>query len=683
MRETQGARAKVSPRSEVDRHVEGKVAMAALPPVFVDTETCVEALAARAQAEPVAMSGGDVGLVSAGVAAQGEVWSPQLLPYEEWTRPTGTASASGVSATADELMPASEIGLLYTGARGMGVSDEWRERVLAEAVSGSDTAKAESSAVVVPRSPMRRADGSIVEDADGCGMDGVFSVRECEGGYALVGVDVRRAGATAGRKDGLVIVLPSFIDGVAVVRISAEAFARRLVRGVSVRLLVVPDTVVSIADGAFSSLAAESIFLGARVEKPGAHRLDLAATLPPLPRRSFLVAAENPHLSAKEGSLYAQDGTRLLFAAPPYGEAFSFSEGVKSIAPAALCEGCSRPVSVACPSTMERVESRLFDDAVWLFDRDVPVREALAARGVRTASARAVCRQGCWYDFDGEGAVLVAGPPAPPSASRKFAASVRGEGGDADANASAMPARMALPREVDGAPLVRIGVRALQDAPAALSIPDTVRAVERDNECRGTVRLALPEGLVSIGAHSFRSRVLEGIVSIPASVESIGEGCFEYAVCRLEHTGSIVHVTADQLLSCFLDRLEDGAPFDFARYDELLMAGKSLPDSLGALLHRLSDARVPSAEVCEALVSRLRERKTEAMRRVAQEGSLAMVEALVRTGFIGGETFDEQIELLRSSNRADCVLYLMEWHRASSKEEGAASRVSSRERFSL
>ena len=88
--------------------------------------------------------------------------------------------------------------------------------------------------------------------------------------------------------------------------------------------------------------------------------------------------------------------------------------------------------------------------------------------------------------------------------------------------------RLALPREVGGAPLAYVAERALITAPATLVIPDTVREVRDGNACKGTRKLILPEGLRVIGAHCFCSRTLVGPVLIPASVISIGEGSFEY-----------------------------------------------------------------------------------------------------------------------------------------------------------
>ena len=211
-----------------------------------------------------------------------------------------------------------------------------------------------------------------------------------------------------------------------------------------------------------------------------------------------------------------------------------------------------------------------------------------------------------------------------------------------------------------------------------------MRTVERDNACRGVKRLVLPEGLEKIGAHCFCSRTLEGPVPIPASVRSVGEGSFEYAVCRLEHVGAVVHVSADQLLSCFEMDAKGGAPFDFARYDELLRAGKNLPDKLGAVLHRLAVPFALPDETRAVLVSRLREQEREAQERVAREGDCALVRALVEAGFIDERTFDRQIELLRACNRTDCVAYLMQWRREQGGDGKGATRTPTlHDRFAL
>ena len=57
------------------------------------------------------------------------------------------------------------------------------------------------------------------------------------------------------------------------------------------------------------------------------------------------------------------------------------------------------------------------------------------------------------------------------------------------------------------------------------------------------------QGLRTIGAHCLCSRTLVGPVLIPASVTSIGEGSFEYAIVRLAAADAVVHITSDQLIS--------------------------------------------------------------------------------------------------------------------------------------
>lgn len=663
--------------------------------VFCDSDTPLHILIEQALKNPPALDARDVEVARAARAEAGEVWSPQLPPYESW-------------AAREEVAAAGTDGdLLVVGSLGMGISDEEREELLAQAAQRA----AAEAAAAAPRERM---------EVD---LRGAVAVRQDEDGYALVGFDLHRFAHAMGECDGVVATLPAFVDGVPVVRIAAEAFARRLVQGVGVRLLVVPDTVERIAANAFLALSAGHIHVGRSVRVLGEQPCDLAGVSPQLKRRAFSVDPHNPHFQASDGTLFADDGATLLFLASPYPARVALPASVMRIGSSAFAAGCEPPDVVSCGSALAHVEAKAWDDAVWLCPKEAPVHRALVRRGVRIAGPHAVEQEGCWFDFDEAGAYLVAGPPAPTSVSRRFASAaavraavLRGQserdeapspgeiaaqaavafsataagsrvgGHAAAASAGQVPAPagandlLALPRKVAGRPLVRLGVRALPYAPASLVVPDTVRVVERDNACRGTRRLVLPVGLERIGAHSFTSRILEGIVSVPASVRSIGEGCFEYAVCRLEHAGAVVHVSADQLLSCFLDDPADGIPFDFARYDELLRAGKNLPDRLGALLHRLTSPYRLTDDTRALLVARLREQERETQERVAREGDRAMVEALVNAGFIDERTFDRQIELLRACNRTDCVLYLMEWHRTQS---GETKPPSTRDRFAL
>ena len=690
----------------------------------------IDALVEQAIKNPPRLDLRDVDVLEAARAEEGEVWSPQLLPYRSWTAAAreaaddeagerakaawraGTCStatesanlarAASARAEADQQAGGRKGDLYSAGSLWMGEFDD----LLAQAADQDEAASAPS---------VRRRER--MEE----GLRGAIGVRQVPGGYALAAFDLRRFAAAVGQREDLVVRLPALVDGVPVVRVAAEAFARRLVQGVGVRLLVVPETVEHVAAGAFAAVSVQRIHLGRGVSHLGEQRCDLAGVSPRLARREYSVDAGNVRYTACEGNLFADEGRQLLFLASPYRERVRLPRGVERVAAEAFADGCEPPAVVDAPASLARVDARIWDDAVWRCPVEAPVYRALEKRGVRLAGPAAVELDGCWYDFDDEGAVLVAGPPKPISVSRRFAeqaavraVAVRGKDGDAmeeeqvlsPFEAAAQAATefaasgeagssvdyvsasasdvLALPRQVEGRPLVRIGVRALPFAPASVVVPDTVRVIERDNACRGTKRLVLPDGLRSIGAHCFWSRKLEGSVPVPASVRSVGEGSFEYAVCRLEHTGSVVHVSADQLLSCFLAEPPDGVPFDFARYDQLLRSGKNLPDRLGALLHRLAAPYCLSDETRAALVAQLGGCRREAQERIAREGDLAMVSALVDAGFIDEESFERQIELLRACNRTDCVAHLMEWHRAQTAAKGGGSGAPSlRNRFAL
>ena len=631
--------------------------------VFYDIETPIDELIVQVHENELALAPSEVDVVDAARAIDGEVWSPQLPPYRAWAAQGGEKGADG--------------DLLVVGSWGRGLSDEEREALLAQATERE-----------------RRGDAARAQDArlEAVDLRGALRVRRDEDGYAIVAVDLRRFASAVGRSECLVVNLPAYLGGVPVVRIAAEAFARRFVQGVGVRLLAIPDTVERIGANAFLALSVQHIHVGAGVRILGEQPCDLAGVSPRLKRREYSVDVRNERFSSRDGNLFADGGATLLFLASPYDERIELPKGVECIGAAAFAAGCEPPSVVSCPATLARVDAKGWDDAVWLCPPEAPAHRPLAARGVRLAGLQAVELDGCWYDFDGAGAVLVAGPPAPTSVSKRFAAAaavraatLRGQSAVEQAPSPGQVAHSAahsvapedvlvLPRAVEGRPLVRVGVRALPYAPASLVVADTVRVVERDNACRNAKRLALPEGLEVIGAHCFCSRILEGPVSVPASVRSIGEGSFEYAVCRLEHTGTIVHVSADQLLTCFLTDAADGVPFDYGRYDEQLRSGKNLPDKLGAVLHRLTVPYRLEDATRTALVAYLRDHEREAQERVAQEGDRAMVEALVRDGFVDERTFDRQIELLRACNRTDCVLYLMEQHRAQTKPASVKDR---------
>lgn len=540
------------------------------------------------------------------------------------------------------------------------------------------------------------------------------TVRRDGEGWALSAVHLGKLAEHGLRADNLVVVVPASIDGMPVTRVASEAFSRRFTSGAQVRLLIVPDTVEVIGPQAFNAVCAEVVHLGARVRVFEPAPLDMALPNPRLDQRRYEVSDANERFFVCEGCLQeclADQGeepesvgtvpapSRLLFAQAPYDERLVIPEGVRVMGSAALAKGCPPPRVIDVPDSLERVDGTVAPETLWRASDPAALASVVARCGGRITDFQAVEENSCWYGFaDGE-AHLVAGPPAPDSPSRQFssAAHARLRGAatvsarEAAANAAsalAAPAaasdRLALPREVNGCPLTVVAERALIAAPATLSIPDTVREVRDGNACKGTRKLMLSEGLRVIGAHCFCSRSLVGPVLIPASVASIGEGSFEYAVVRLAAADAVVHITSDQLMSCFLEDAPDGIPFDFARYDDQLLAGRGLPDHVDALLHRLAAPFRLEPAMRDRIVDTLRERADEVIPSVAREGDIALVRALAEAGFLDDAAlFDRQIERLRASNRTDCVLYLMNWQHARTGAVPATAPTRARDRFAL
>ena len=177
-------------------------------------------------------------------------------------------------------------------------------------------------------------------------------------------------------------------------------------------------------------------------------------------------------------------------------------------------------------------------------------------------------------------------------------------------------------------------------------------------------------------------------MALPKSLRSVGEGSFEFSVCRLAWSGVAVHVPADQLLSCFTLDAEPGSdPFDLPRYDEVLRSGKNVPDRLGALLHRLERPVGLDAQMQAAFADEVRAAGREALVRIAREGSLEMVRQLADLGLMEDKRFDAQIELLRQGNRMDCVAFLMERrHRSGAQADKGGEQDASaslRSKFAL
>lgn len=555
-----------------------------------------------------------------------------------------------------------------------------------------------------------------------CESHAAVVVRPEEDGYALVRFDLRQlvsvlpASKGADASDEVVVFLPAYIGDVALRHICAEAFSHRLVQGLRLRFLGIPDTVKKVAGGVFSTLSVENIYVGKGLKTLGEQPCDVAGENALRAVRKYVVHSHNAYFTSDAGDLLSKDGRDLLFLAPPYAPRIAIRPGVVRVGASAFAKGCTLPAAVDCPASVCFIHSRIFDEALWCCPATTGAYRELKRRGVRLASPHASEYKGCWYDFDELGAVLVAGPPKPVSVSRCFSeqaaryaraqqqtlaqqqsapapelaqqvntaatvpvppASCASSNPLSPAAAAAAAAHvvsgvhggsiqesdvLVLPHQVAGRSLVRIAPGALPFGLSRVVFPDTVRIIGDNNACRNTIHVVLPAGVQSIGSHCFCSRQLEGLVVVPSSVTSIGQGSFEYACCLLEGTGVVVHLSADQLLSCFLTHPGDGIPFDFESYDALLLSGKNIPDRLGALLDRLVSPFRLSVSVRDALVAQVKAFPGGFEQRVASEGKREVVRVLAHANAFDKQTFARTLELLRRSNRSDCVAYLMQWH---------------------
>ncbi len=313
-----------------------------------------------------------VNVVDGGKAIEGEVWAPQLEPYEDWAKGPAEGFEEG---TDGDLYP--------VGVLGMGISDERREELGKHAKLVRQRLQAQDGAGVAAAGAAEAAGATATTDASfDQELRDIFSVRHDEGGWALCGVNVRRIAELLDAREELVVTLPTHIAGVPVVRIAAEAFARRLVQGVGVALLVIPDSVRSIGAGAFGALSATCVYLGSDLEVLGEQVCDLAGVSPRLCKRAYAISEHNATYYVENGSLYkrGEEGDELVFLASPYPEQITIAPTVAQIGSAAFAQGCDKPGVVRTSAQLARVIAKTFDDAVWICPPGAPAYHQLSAR---------------------------------------------------------------------------------------------------------------------------------------------------------------------------------------------------------------------------------------------------------------------------------------------------------------
>ncbi|MFR3090917.1 MAG: hypothetical protein ACLTMP_03545 [Eggerthella lenta] len=168
--------------------------------VYHGAHAPIEELLDHAIKNPVRLDARDVEVVEAARAVEGEVWSPQLPAYRAWAAEGEAGGVRAVRVARD---------LYSAGALWMG-----------------------SSTSCLPRRPnamppTRRRRRALVwrkgsAEPWGCGR--------CPSG-CLTAFDLRRFAAAVGQSDDWRFCCP-YVDGIPVVRVAVEAFARRFVQGV-------------------------------------------------------------------------------------------------------------------------------------------------------------------------------------------------------------------------------------------------------------------------------------------------------------------------------------------------------------------------------------------------------------------------------------------------------------------
>lgn len=615
---------------------------------FMDATTPLETLVAFAQENPIDLSLDDVRVID-NMVPSGEIFSPQLLPYKEWI-------ATAPVAEEDER------GLFEAGALHMVDDDTFQE--LLDSASSSEFSL-EGYAVDAnghPIDPSKQR--AVAASPDEVPQDGIIGVRDDPDGWAIVEVDLHEYKNRLGRKvTDLVVVLPRSIDGRPVVRLGGGAFRARLVNGVGVRLVVTPDSVAHIRRDAFAPLAVEDVFISRSVQVVEPQEFNAKTATVRAEHISFHVDPRNPAYASHGGSLYTRDGTELLFQAFPYPEELTLPDGLERIDAGAFVRNTPGPAIVRCPGTLSRVDSKPTPDrlwnpeTLWVCADGSKLSRTLNSMRPLTLSPRFVRADGgFYYDVTEAGEAVLARSP------REWG-------------------RLELPSEVQGHPVAGVREGALPKRLEGLVVPPTVRFIGPNNICTGLVELVLPDGIQEIGEASFRSRKLAGVVRLPASLKSIGPGCFEGALCLLEACGATVQVSVNQQVSCFLATPgEDGVPFDFAAYDEYLTSGHHVPDRLGAILLRMQNPYRMGERAKADILAWLRRNEEAAMERVGRIGDPRLLDHLCELGFITEETIDRQAEMLRRLHRTDAVLFLMDYRQ---KHFGAARQESVHSRFAL
>lgn len=473
-------------------------------------------------------------------------------------------------------------------------------------------------------------------------------------GCALLAADLHSLARDAGLPDaGLILRLPATIAGVPLVRIAADAFRPWLSYGIGLRLLVLPEGMRETADRSLSPLCFEHLAIPSTLERFGARPVQWSKLTRYPDSVEYLVHPDNASLFAEDGSLYSRDGRTLIAQAYPYGECVEVRPGVRCIRQDAFLHTPDPPKRIVCPDSLEEARDDIDPALLWIRNNEGPFARVLKEAGRRAVSPAYRIVDGDVFDFDDEGALLVA--------------------------TSAEKTVAATPDAVDGAPLVRIGRRALPAKATSVVISSQVKDVEDGNICEGAERIAIGENVERIGRGCFMHAAEGCIARIPRGVRAIGERSFAGGWIRLDALDTVAYVPAGvrglfeptayrEGEGACIERVEGAvddacfaAPFDMLVYDELLAGDRAFLTKTQAIIERLAGKAAIHGDTVASFARQLEKNAEAACTLVAERRSRRAIERLADAGFYEDEgRFLFQCEQLRRAHAAEALGCLMQ-----------------------
>lgn len=506
------------------------------------------------------------------------------------------------------------------------------------------------------------------------GSDSIFSLWRQTQSYSLLAADLHSFARDAGLSlSGLVLRLPSSIDGVPLTRISSEAFRPWLSYGVSIRLLILPEGMEETSDEALSPLCFEHCHLPSTLERFGSRNVRWNK-LTCYPRRvRYSVSNENASFAAKDGSLFDADGKTLVAQSYPFADAVSIPDGTVAIRADAFMHMPHPPKTILCPDSLETVDDLVDEFAVWACRQDGSLARSIRARNGYTISQEGKEEGGIVYDRAGDAASLVLCRPD------------RDETTILDA--------------IDGAALRTIGTHSLKGSFDTLALPAHVRVIEDGNAPHPCRKLVLNEGLEAIGERCFPELAAEVPVRIPRSVRAIGKGSFLGVTLGFDALDAVVAIPVGShalFEPCRYLENEEGelvcagpcdssngaeepkrpvstggettlepdaivVPFDMNAYDGMLLSSRYMKNKSRMLLFRFeSGVALPETRTRE--FARLLKSDQESVLELVAAASDAprTVKRLAQAGFYDNELAERQCEILRRARKTKALHVLME-----------------------